>query len=327
MPDTSVERTPCQPTETSRSASVAKLYHGVVVPMVTPVTPQGDLDEPAVRRVIDHLIEGGVSGIFVLGTTGEAASVPHTMRSRLVATTVEHVGDRAVTYAGIGDNCLAHSIQAAKEYFRLGINAVVAHLPSYYALGPEEQRNYYAALIEGIPGPLMLYNIPITTHMSISIEVVEKLSEHPRVIGLKDSESNVARLEAVIKRLGGRSDFAVLVGVTALSAAALSLGANGMVPSVGNLVPDLCHDLYENGIRGDVVGAEALQRQIDKAADIYRGERTLTQSLAALKAAMGALSLCGPDVLPPLCPLTAVEQKVIQQEFIAWRAEQDRARK
>lgn len=310
---------------TNKLLSVTKPYHGVVVPMVTPVTPQGDLDEPAVRRVIDHLIEGEVSGIFVLGTTGEAASVPRTMRSRLVAITVEHVGDRAMTYTGISDNCLAHSVHAAEEYFRLGVDAVVAHLPSYYALSPEEQSDYYTALVERIPGPLMFYNMPKTTYMSIPIEVVEKLSRHPKVIGLKDSENNVARLEAVMRTLGGRSDFAIFVGVSALSARALSLGADGMVPSPAHLVPDLCQRLYESGSQGDVTSAEEYQRQVDQVADIYVRNRTLGQSLAALKAAMGALGLCGSDVLPPLRPLDAAQQEAIRHKFLEWQAKQDAA--
>lgn len=310
---------------TDRLLSVTKQHHGVVVPMVTPATPQGDLDEPAVRRVIDYLIEGGVSGIFVLGTTGEAASVPRTMRSRLVAITVEHVGDRAMTYAGIGDNSLADSVQAAEECFRLGIDAVVAHLPCYYALSPEEQSGYYTALVERIPGPLMLYNIPSTTRMSIPVEVAEKLSHHPRIIGLKDSEDDVARLQAAIETLGGRSDFAVFVGVSALSARALSLGADGMVPSPAHLVPDLCQRLYENGVQGDVAKAEEYQRQVNQVADIYVQNRTLGQSLAALKAAMGALGLCGPDVLPPLRPLDTAQQEAVRREFLAWQAKQDAA--
>jgi 4-hydroxy-tetrahydrodipicolinate synthase len=312
--------------DTNELSRVAKLYHGVVVPMVTPVTSQGELDEPAVRRVVDHLVEGGVNGVFVLGTTGEAASVPRKMRSRLVAVTVEHAGGRAVTYAGIGDTCLAHSAEAAEEYLRLGIDAVVAHLPSCYTLSPEEQRDYYAALVERIPGPLMLYNIPSTTHMSIPIEIVEELSDHPRIIGLKDSENDVDRLRAVVKKLGGRSDFAILVGVTILSTKALSLGADGMVPSVGNLVPELCQSLYEHGVQGDVARAEEYQRQLDEVTGIYRGQRTLTQSLGALKAAMGVLSLCGPDILPPLRSLDVAQREAVRREFLEWQARRNGAK-
>lgn len=298
-------------------------YHGIVVPMVTPVTGDGELDEAATRRVIDHLLDGGIDGVFVLGTTGEAASVPRAARLRLVELTVEQVGGRAVTYAGIGDNCLAHAVEAAEEYCRLGIDVLVAHLPYYYNLGADEQGDYYAALADRVPGSLMLYNIPSTTHMSIPIEVVETLSHHPKVIGLKDSENDVSRLEKVLQRLGGRPDFAVLVGVSTLSAKALALGADGAVPSIGNLVPDLCQRLYESGVRGDASAAARHQRVVNEATELYRAGRTLAHSLGALKAAMGALSLCGPDVLPPLRPLGLAEQEALQSRFRRWRAELD----
>jgi 4-hydroxy-tetrahydrodipicolinate synthase len=299
-----------------------KPYRGVVVPMVTPVTGEGELDEAATRRVIDHLLDGGIDGVFVLGTTGEAASVPRAARLRLVELTVEQVAGRATTYAGISDNCLAHAVEAGTEYCRLGVDAVVAHLPSYYALNPDEQGDYYAALADRVPGPLVLYNIPSTTHMSIPIDVVEALSDHPKVIGLKDSQNDASRLDAVLQRLGGRADFAVLVGVTTLSAKALALGADGFVPSVGNLVPDLCQQLYECGVRGDASAAARMQQVVNQATGVYRAGRTLTQSLGALKAAMGALSLCGPDVLPPLRPLDSAEQETVRSEYRRWRAGQ-----
>jgi 4-hydroxy-tetrahydrodipicolinate synthase len=307
----------------SETLDFTKPYRGVVVPMVTPITSDGNLDEQAVRRVIDHLIEGGVDGVFVLGTTGEAASVPRPMQSRLVAVTVEHVDDRAVTYAGVGDNCLAHSVQAAEEYFRLGIDVVVAHLPCYYSLGPEEQGDYYTVLANRIPGPMMMYNIPSTTHMSIPIKVVEKMSCHPKIVGLKDSENGVARLEAMAEALRGRSDFAFFVGVSALSAKALSLGVDGMVPSPGQLVPDLCRRLYESGVQGDAAGANEYQRQINQVNAIYTRNRTLGQSLAALKAAMGALGLCNPNVLPPLRRLNPVQQEAVRRKFLEWQAKRN----
>ena len=145
-------------------------HHGVIVPMVTPVTPDGSLDEPAVRRIVDHLVAGGVHGIFVLGTTGENTSVPLAMRERLVAATVEHVAGRVRTYAGISSNCLADSVAAARAYVPLGVDAVVAHLPMYYALNAEEQFTYFNALAERIDLPLVLYDIPVTTHMAIPVD-------------------------------------------------------------------------------------------------------------------------------------------------------------
>jgi dihydrodipicolinate synthase/N-acetylneuraminate lyase len=297
-------------------------HHGVIVPMVTPVTPGGDLDEAAVRRIVDHMVAGGVHGIFVLGTTGENTSVPAAMRERFVALAVEHVGGRARTCAGISSNCLADSIAAAEAYAPLGVDAVVAHLPTYYALNAEEQFAYFSALADRIALPLVLYDIPATTHMAIHVEVVERLIRQPNVVGIKDSGGDVARLAALLERRGdSRPDFAILVGASVLSAQGLALGADGIVPSQGNLVPALCRALYDCAIAGDRDGAEVCQKQLNTFTRLFVEGRSLAQSLGALKAMMGVLSLCGPDVLPPLLPPSPQEQETLQRQFLAWQGD------
>jgi dihydrodipicolinate synthase/N-acetylneuraminate lyase len=295
-------------------------HHGVIVPMVTPITPDGDLDELAVRRIVDHVIAGGVHGVFVLGTTGENTSVPAAMRERLVAAAVEHIGERARVYAGVGSNCLADSVAAADTYARLGVGAVVAHLPAYYALNAEEQLAYFGALADRINLPLLLYDIPATTHMVIPVDVAERLSRHPNVVGIKDSGGDIAHLAALLERLGdARPDFAVLVGASALSAQGLALGADGIVPSQGNLVPALCRALVDRAVAGDRDEAGAHQRRLDALTQLFVAGRSLAQSLGALKAMMGALGLCGPDVLPPLRPLPLEERETLQRQFLAWK--------
>jgi len=242
--------------------------------MVTPLTPQAKLDEPAVGRVIEHLLAGGVHGVFVLGTTGEMPSLPRALRRRLVEMTVQHVGSRAKTYAGIADNCLARCVESAGEYFDLGVGAVVAHLPTCFGLDADEQQAYLGELLEQVAGPVVLYNMPPTTHMSIPIEVVGRLAGHPRAAGLKDSENDAARLAAVLEALGGRQNFSVLTGVTGLSARALLLGADGMVPSSGNLVPGLCRRLFDAATAGDSPAAEQLQQELDAARWANRWRRS-----------------------------------------------------
>jgi 4-hydroxy-tetrahydrodipicolinate synthase len=140
-------------------------HHGVIVPLVTPFTAAGEIDEVAAGRIVSHCANGGVH-VFVLGTTGEAASIPTSKRLRLVKASVEAAAGRIKVYAGIGDNCPEHSIAAANEYLRLGADAVVAHLPAYYALKPVEMKAFFELLAAQIRGNLMLYNIPSTTHMS-----------------------------------------------------------------------------------------------------------------------------------------------------------------
>ena len=295
-----------------------KTYHGVVIPMITPFTAEGALDEMATRRVIDHLVKGGTHGVFVLGTTGEGASVPLKVRKQLISVTVDQVGDRAQVYVGVSDNAMQHTIECAAICAELGVDAVVAHLPSYFPLSAQEQRDYYLDLAENINLPLIIYNIPSTTHMSIPVEVVKELSNHPGIVALKDSENDKVRLENVLQDLASREDFSVLVGVASLSNWALRLGADGIVPSAGNLVPGFCRSLYDLSLQGNAVGSQQRQDEIDAVASIYRGPASLSQSPGRLKTAMGVFELCAPFTLPPLPTPPEAEQEQVRQQFKAW---------
>src|SRR6266576_6736244 len=135
---------------------------GAVVPLVTPVTASGELDWRSLDKLIDFMLAGGVEGIFVLGTTGEGVSVPRAARLNFVEHTASRVRGRALVYAGIGDTCLADSIQSAKQYFHAGVDAVVAQLPVYFPLQPHEVQAYFKSLLDQLAGPMIIYNIPST---------------------------------------------------------------------------------------------------------------------------------------------------------------------
>lgn len=289
---------------------------GVIVPMITPVTESFELDEKSVRRVIDHLIAGGVDGIFVVGTTGESASLPMAMRSRLVELAVQHAAGRAEVYAGISGNCLTESLRAGREYLQAGADALVAHLPFYFALSDDEQLGYFQALLGGIPGPLVVYNIPPTTHMSIPVEVVAKLAGHPNAVALKDSSREEGRIAQLVERLGGHKDFAIFSGYTAKAAEHLRAGADGYVPSTGNLAARLSRRLYDAALAGRKDELDRCQAQMDAIGRAYQAGRTLGGSLAALKALMAEAGLCGPTVLPPLRTLDAHQRKQVVEGLV-----------
>lgn len=295
-----------------------KLFKGVVIPMVTPVTPEGNLDEPAVSRLIEYIIDGGVSGIFVLGTTGEAASIPPSMKLRLVEITVQQVAKRVQVYAGISDNCFSNSTQAARAYLDLGVDVIVAHLPICYELNASEQEAYFEALSKSISGPLMIYNIPSTTKMSIPLEVVQRLSELPNIVGLKDSQNDINRLTQIIGLPIDRSNFGFFTGTTALSVDALKMGWDGTVPSLGNLVPGLCQRIYSSMESGQFDDAMIYQKQLDDLSTLLRDKLSLAQSLAAHKTALSALNICGPSVLLPLQPLSEEHQIKLKEAFTQW---------
>jgi 4-hydroxy-tetrahydrodipicolinate synthase len=290
-------------------------YQGVIVPMVTPFTPEGQIDPEGVHRIIDHLVTGGVDGIFALGTTGEAASISMIEKQKMVEAAVGYTKNRTLVYAGISSNCLDESITTAKSYMDLGVDVLVAHVPYYYSLHEDEIFRYFMKLADGITGPLMIYNMPTTTGVSLSIDMAEKLSHHEKIIGLKDSENTPGRLEAAIERFYGRSDFSYVVGCASLSAKGLALGAAGIVPSAANLQPQLYKTLFENARDGNVSAANRLQEQTDRVSAMCQKNRSLGQSLAALKAAMHILGFCGPTVLPPLETLGQEDIAAIKKQM------------
>lgn len=292
---------------------IQKKYQGVVVPMVTPVTKEGALDTAAVEHIVEFFAKAGVSPLL-MGTTGEGNCVSQKDGLLFVETAVKAAQKRITIYAGLTGNCFSEQLAQAEAYTKAGADVIVATLPTYYALTPEQMENYYRTLADSITGPLMLYNILATTHMSIPVEVIRRLADHPNIVGLKDSERDLERMAQCIDIAKGREDFCYFCGWAAQSAHSLELGGDGIVPSTGNFVPEMFQQLYEAAVNGDMATANRLQDETNEIAKIYQKDRTLGQSLAALKVMMGTKGLCGPDMLMPLTRLTAEEEQAIREK-------------
>jgi 4-hydroxy-tetrahydrodipicolinate synthase len=288
-------------------------HYGVVVPMVTPVTASGCLDEPAVERLVEFLVAGGVDGIFVLGTTGEGVSVPRPTRRKLVERTAAAVNHRVKVYAGIGD-LYPNDVAVGNDYFHAGTDAVVVRPPVSFPM--DQLLPWFKSLLSGLEGPVILYNMPSMTNVSIPLDVIGELVGHPRLAGMKDSENNPKRLSELLERFGPREEFAIFVGVGALMAQGLKQGAEGIVPSVGNLIPDSCRELCACAQRNDWAGAEKHAARMAAVAALYQTNRTLGQSLAALKGALSWRGLCGPHMLPPLMALEAADLEGLRQQMV-----------
>lgn len=290
-----------------------KKYHGVVVPMVTPVTKDGSIDTAAVERIVSNFAKYGVSPL-IMGTTGEGNSVSVKNGVEMISAAKRAANKDMVIYAGLAGNCISEQKEAAAKFIEAGADVIAATLPCYYALTPEQMYNYYKDMADTLTVPLMLYNITITTHMSIPMDIIERLSHHPNIVGLKDSENNVPRLEEALKLFADREDFAYFCGCAANSAVALKNGADGIVPSVGNYLPKIYQDLYEAGVRGDMEKAEELQLKTIEIGKINTAGLTLGESLAGLKIIMNEAGLCETNMLPPLTKLNAETEERIRRE-------------
>jgi 4-hydroxy-tetrahydrodipicolinate synthase len=295
--------------------SQPKKYSGVVVPMMTPFTAQHTVDAAAVHTLVNHLIDHQTQP-FILGTTGEAASIPFSERKRTVVETVKAVNKRTLLYAGIPGNSLADAVEEGKQYYDLGVDVLVATMPSYYPVAPDQMLRYFEALATQLPCPLIIYNIPATTHLSIPLAVIDQLSQHPNIVGLKDSEKGVERIAEATALWKNRSDFSYLLGWALMSRQAIEQGADGIVPSSGNLAPAVYRKLYDAAVSGDTAAAIQAQEKGDQVSALYQQNRILSHSLAAFKAMLAAYRLCGPDVLPPLYRLPATEEQQLMKDVV-----------
>lgn len=277
----------------------SKKYTGVIVPAVTPLTEKLRLDETAVEKIFASFYKHNISP-FILGTTGESASLSLQLRKDYVLTAGKNKKMGSLLYAGIGSNVLAESIEFASYCSLHAVDVVVATLPSYYGLTEKQMLKYFTTLANSISMPLFLYNIPATTHMSIPLHVIDELSSHKNIVGVKDSERSEERMNESLRLWKNRKDFHYILGWAAKSAVSLLLGADGLVPSTGNLYPEIYADMLKAFAKGDKEKMFAMQKLSDDYGALYQSNRTLGESLHALKLLMKEKGLCNEFVMPPL---------------------------
>lgn len=288
-----------------------EIYKGIIVPAVTPLTGHFSLDEKAVERLFSHFYQYQVSP-FILGTTGESASLPLPLKKAYVRKAGKIKEEGSMLYSGISSNNLHESIEFAKFCFDNGVNAVAATLPSYYSLTEDQMKAYFLQLADAIAAPLIIYNIPATTHMSIPLSLIDELSHHAHIVATKDSERSDERLQQSLQLWKDRIDFGHFLGWAARSAVALEGGSDGLIPSTGNLVPAIYAAMWDAVQRGDHQTAMQMQALSDTYGNIYQSGRTLGESLWALKVLMQEKNICQSYVMPPLQPQSKQEERKLK---------------
>jgi 4-hydroxy-tetrahydrodipicolinate synthase len=297
-----------------------KKYSGVVVPMVSPFNSDFSVDVISAEKIAEKIVNAGTIP-FVLGSTGEGPSMSLTQKTALVKTVVNTVKGNVNVYVGLSANSLKTAQEEAQLFADLGAEVLVATLPFYFPINENQMLRYFETLANESPLPMVLYNMPSMVKRSIPLEVAEKLSEHPNIVGLKDSERDEDRLSKSMALWKNREDFSFLIGWAAMSAKGLINGADGIVPSTGNIYPELYDGLYKAARNGDIELAHDLQNITDRVSSFYQKDRDLSEAIPALKAMMALRGLCTPEVLPPMYRMTQnMEEEYLlntQKELLA----------
>ena len=296
--------------------SLTKPLRGIIPPLITPLNPDFTLDYPSLIKTIDHTISGGVHGLFILGTTGEFASLSSDVKNEMISMSCAKVDGRVPLLVGITDCSFAQSLKLAKKALDSGAKAVVAAPPFYMNIDQSELINYYQKLADKIELPLMLYNMPSHTGMSIEANTVEKLSHHPNIIGIKDSSGDLRYFQSLCELFEGRPNFTLLVGPEEYLVETMNMGAHGGVSGGANLFPKLYVKLYEAILAKNSEQIQALQVSIlFLSQNLYSHGTYKSNYLKGLKASMSFLGLCKGILALPLCAYSDEEKQSLRKKY------------
>jgi 4-hydroxy-tetrahydrodipicolinate synthase len=286
--------------------------------MLTPLTADERVDEPSLRRLVDFLVGAGVHGIWAMGTTGEFAGLGETERARGVAATVDQVAGRVPVIANIGDSSTGLALRHARHAVDSGADALALTPPHYYPHSMDEMLTHFRALKEAFPDlPLLIYNIPQTVKVKMTLPTTLQLAREGTVQGIKDSQNDLRwfrMLAAAIRSDGLENQFRLFLGTRILIDAALVIGGHGAIPATSNVAPAAAAEAWEAAVRGDFSLAGRAQEVVmgyEDLADVARGGSPEAASYSAMKNTLKEWGIIDdPSLTRPLRPFG--EQEVVE---------------
>lgn len=289
---------------------------GIIPPMVTPLSQRDVLDCAGLERLVEHLISGGIHGLFVLGTTGEAPSLCHRVRAELVERVCDQVGDRLPVLVGITDTSFGESVEMAEAAADNGAVGVVAAAPYYFPAGQPELLEYIERLAAEVPLPLYLYNMPGCTKVSFDPETVRVAAAIPGIVALKDSSGDLDYFRRVRDAVADFADFRLLIGPEEMLPQAMALGASGGVTGGANMFPQLYVGLYDAIKANDAERIRTLHARVMKiSSTIYEVGRFDSRVIKGIKAVLSCLGICDDYMADPFQRFRP-EQRCRIQEYM-----------
>lgn len=275
------------------------VLRGIVPPLVTPLLDRDTLDEQGTERLVEHVITGGVHGVFILGTTGEAPSLSYRLRREMIRVVCRVVNRRVPVLVGITDTAFVESVSLANVASEAGADAVVLATPYYFPAGQTELIQYVGHLVEQLPLPLVLYNMPSLTKVWFEIETLRQLAERPEIISIKDSSGDLAYFKQLISLKELRPDWTVLMGPEHMLKPSMLLGGDGGVCGGANCFPELFSGLYRAIIAQDEAEIRSLELRVDKLQEIYAIGKYGSRFIKATKSALSILGICSDHMAEP----------------------------
>jgi len=295
-----------------------KVLRGIVPPLVTPLLDNETLDIAGLERLVEHVIAGGVSGVFILGTTGEAQSLSFELRADMIRQTTAILRNRLPLFVGITDTSLTDSLRLAGIAADSGADMLVSAPPYYFATGQPELAEFYESLIPQLPLPIYLYNMPVHTKVTFAPSTIRRLAADPKVRGFKDSSANGAYFQSVMHEMRDRRDFSFFIGPEEMMAQVVLLGAHGGVNGGANMFPRLYVTLYMAAAEGNLSKVRELQQKVMQiSSTIYNVGSYGSSYLKGVKCALSVLGICNDFLASPFNKFDGEHRRKIEEAIEA----------
>ena len=286
---------------------------GIIPPMITPLKDNGELDIEGLQRLVEHLISGGVHGIFLLGTNGEAPSLTYALRKELISNACNFIDGRVPVLVGITDTSFEGSLEIANHSKEAGADAVVIAPPYYFPISQDEMVEYLENLVPELPLPFIMYNMPSCTKMHLSLETVKRAKELG-CIGIKDSSGDVGYFYSLIEEFKDSPEFSLITGTEMFLSDTILNGGHGAVAGGANFFPRLFVDLYEASLVNDSILISELREKVMKLyTTIYSVGIHISRYTKGTKCALSVMGICNDYMAHPLRKFDEPERKRIKE--------------
>ena len=289
---------------------------GVIPPVITPLIDNNTIDVKGLENLIEHLVTGGVHGLFILGTTGEATSLSCKLRKEFIRRTCDLVNHRIPIMVGITDTSFEGSLEIAEYSHASGADAVVVAPPYYIPISQAEMMDYLEILIPRLPLPMLLYNIPSYTKLHLSVKTV-KTAEELGAIGIKDSSGDMLYLFTLIDEFKNSPEFSIITGTELFMPETIMQGGHGAIGGGANLYPRLFVDLYEASVARDFEKITFLRDKVMMLYNtIYSVGKTSSRYTKGINCALSAMGICNDYVALPLRRFEGEDKQKIEQYIL-----------
>jgi 4-hydroxy-tetrahydrodipicolinate synthase len=286
-------------------------FAGAYTALITPFR-DGAVDEDSLRRLVDHQIRNGITGIVPCGTTGESATMTIEEHNRVVDIVIDQVAGRVPVIAGTGSNDTRAAIDHTRHAESSGATAALVVAPYYNKPTQEGLYRHFAAVAEATSLPIVLYNVPGRCGVNMTAETTLRLAEIPNIVGIKEASGSLDQVSEIA--VGAPSGFTILSGDDSLTLPILSVGGHGVISVASNIVPAAVAGLTDAALGGDWASARAFHHRLF---DLFRA-MFLENNPTAVKTAAAMLGLCSGELRLPLTELSPANRVKLDDTLRAW---------